>query len=80
MANVSPADVRDAINVSEADIPDVKLQKMVKRAEVTLEFGLGGTHKTVFTGCKWENVAIPTRVEELVSLKARFVAKTVAIS
>ena len=41
MANVSPADVRDAINVSEADIPDVKLQKMVKRAEVTLELELG---------------------------------------
>ena len=37
MANVSPSDVRDAINVSETDVPDVKLQKMVKRAEVTLE-------------------------------------------
>jgi len=33
--------VRDAINVSEADVPDVKLQKMVKRAEVTLELELG---------------------------------------
>jgi hypothetical protein len=53
---------------------------VVNDAEFTLEFGLGGTHKTVFTGCKWENVAIPTRVEELVSLKARFVAKAVAIS
>jgi hypothetical protein len=41
MANVSPSDVRDAINVTEADIPDVKLQKMVKRAEVTLELELG---------------------------------------
>ena len=41
MANVSPNDVRDAINVSDADIPDVKLQKMVKRAEVTLELELG---------------------------------------
>ena len=40
MANVSPSDVRDAINVSDADIPDVKLQKMVKRAEVTLELEL----------------------------------------
>jgi hypothetical protein len=34
-----PSDVRDAINVSDADIPDVKVQKMVKRAEVTLELG-----------------------------------------
>jgi len=41
LANVSLSDVRDVINVSEADIPDVKLQKMVKRAEVTLELELG---------------------------------------
>ena len=41
MANVSLSDVRDTINVSEADIPDAKLQKMVKRAEVTLELELG---------------------------------------
>ena len=41
MANVSLSDVRDAINVSETDVPDDKLQKMVKRAEVTLELELG---------------------------------------
>jgi hypothetical protein len=41
LANVSLSDVRDTINVSDADIPDVKLQKMVKRAEVTLELELG---------------------------------------
>jgi hypothetical protein len=41
LANVSLADVRDVINVGEADIPDDKLQKMVKRAEVTLELELG---------------------------------------
>ena len=41
MANVSLSDVRDTINVSNADIPDVKLQKMVKRAEVTLELEVG---------------------------------------
>jgi len=40
LANVSPSDVRDTINVSTADIPDAKLQKMVKRAEVTLELEL----------------------------------------
>ena len=40
MANVSLSDVRDAINLSEADVPDEKLQKMVKRAEVTLELEL----------------------------------------
>jgi hypothetical protein len=41
LANVSLGDVRDAINVSDADVPDVKLQKMMKRAEVTLELELG---------------------------------------
>ena len=40
MANVSLSDVRDAINLSIADVPDEKLQKMVKRAEVTLELEL----------------------------------------
>ena len=32
--------MRDAINLSVADVPDEKLQKMVKRAEVTLELEL----------------------------------------
>ena len=41
MANESLADVCDVINISEAEIPDDRLQKMVKRAEVTLELELG---------------------------------------
>jgi hypothetical protein len=41
LANVSLSDVRDTINVSASDIPDAKLQKMIKRAEVTLELELG---------------------------------------
>ncbi|MCW4046093.1 MAG: phage tail tube protein [Candidatus Bathyarchaeota archaeon] len=53
---------------------------VVNDAEFSLEFGLGGTSKAVFTGCKWETTASPTHIEELVSLKATFVAKTVAIS
>ena len=53
---------------------------VVNDAEFTVEFGLGGSHKAVFSNCKWENIAAPTRVEELVSLKAAFIAKTVAIS
>ncbi len=40
-----------------------------------LEFGLGGSNKAVFTECKWENVATPTRIEDLIALKASFVAK-----
>ena len=41
VANVSLADVRDTVNVSNPDVPDEKLQKMIKRAEVTLELELG---------------------------------------
>jgi hypothetical protein len=41
LTNGSLSDVRDTINVGEADVPDAKLQKMVKRAEVTLELELG---------------------------------------
>jgi len=37
---VSVDDVRDVINVSAVDIPDAKVLKMIKRAEVTLELEL----------------------------------------
>jgi len=40
LASVTVDDVRDVINVSAADIPDTKVLKMVKRAEVTLELEL----------------------------------------
>jgi hypothetical protein len=57
-----------------------EFEDVINDAEFSLEFGLGGSHKAVFSNCKWENAVAPTRVEELVSLKALFVAKTVAIS
>ena len=41
MASVTVDDVRDVINVSQADIPDSKIVKMIKRAEVTLELETG---------------------------------------
>ena len=40
MANVTVDDVRDVINLSVTDIPDTKVLKMIKRAEVTLELEL----------------------------------------
>jgi len=52
----------------------------INDAEFSLEFGLGGTNKAVFSNCRWESVSSPTRIEDLVSVKASFVAKTVAIS
>ena len=41
MASVGVDDVRDVINVSSAEVPDAKVLKMVKRAEVTLELERG---------------------------------------
>jgi len=41
LASVTADDVRDVINISSADIPDDKILKMIKRAEVTLELELG---------------------------------------
>ncbi len=37
MAAVSADDVRDVINVSSAEVPDTRVLKMIKRAEVALE-------------------------------------------
>jgi hypothetical protein len=41
---------------------------------------LGGSNYALFKYCKWENVAAPTRIEDLVSLKARFIARDVVIA
>jgi len=48
---------------------------VISDTEFDLEFGLGGSNKAVFTSCKWENVATPSRIEDLIALKAPFVAK-----
>ena len=37
MVSVSVDDVRDVVNVSSAEVPDAKVLKMIKRAEVALE-------------------------------------------
>jgi len=41
LASVSVDDVRDVINVGSAEVPDAKVLKMIKRAEVTLELETG---------------------------------------
>jgi hypothetical protein len=43
--------------------------------EFTLEFGLGGTCKATFSSCKWDSTSIPSKIEDLISLRAPFVAK-----
>lgn len=51
-----------------------EFDEVISDASFDLEFGLG-SNKAVFSGCKWENVAAPTRIEDLVACKASFVAK-----
>jgi hypothetical protein len=41
LANISLSDIRDTLNITAADVPDAKLQKMIKRAQVTLSLELG---------------------------------------
>jgi hypothetical protein len=53
---------------------------VINDAAFTLEFGLGGSNKAVFTDCKWDTVTSPTRIEDLVTVKAPFTAKSVTIS
>jgi len=48
--------------------------------EFSLEFGLGGSNKAVFSNCKWQNVRNIGRIEDLIAVKAPFVAKSIAIS
>jgi hypothetical protein len=53
---------------------------VVNDSEFSLKFGLGGSNSALFKYCKWEKVGSPTKVEDLVSLKAPFVARDVTIS
>ena len=45
MASLTVDDVRDTINISSADIPDSRILKMIKRAEV-VEKSVQGVIKT----------------------------------
>lgn len=57
-----------------------ELDDVIGDTAFSLELGLGGTHKAVFTGCKWESSVLSTRVEELVSQRLAFTARDVTIS
>jgi len=57
-----------------------ELDDIINDTEYTLEFGLSGTNKALFSGCKWESNILATRTEELVSQKLAFTAKSVTIS
>ena len=54
--------------------------EVINDSEFSLQFGLGGSSTALFKYCKWENVSTPTQIEDLVALKASFVARDVIIS
>jgi len=54
--------------------------EVINDSEFGLQFGLGGSSTALFKYCKWENVSTPTQIEDLVALKASFVARDVIIS
>ena len=54
--------------------------EVINDIEFSLQFGLGGSSTALFKYCKWENVSTPTQIEDLVALKASFVARDVIIS
>jgi len=53
---------------------------VVDDSEFSLKFGLGGSSSALFKYCKWERVGTLTKIEDLVSLKAPFVARDLVIS
>ena len=57
-----------------------EFEDVISDSEFSLKFGLGGSNYALFKYCKWENVTVPTKIEDLVSLKAKFIARDVVIS
>jgi len=57
-----------------------EFEDVINDAEFSLKFGLGSTNSALFKYCKWEDVSTPTKIEDLVSLKAKFAARDVWIS
>jgi hypothetical protein len=76
-----PARHRDLSGELTFEFEDkAEFEDVINDAEFSLKFGLGGTNSALFKYCKWEEVSTPTKIEDLVSLKAKFAAKDVLIS
>jgi hypothetical protein len=59
---------------------DDEFDDVINDSEFSLKFGLGPSNSALFKYCKWDEVTTPTRMEDLVSLKAKFAARDVVIS
>lgn len=55
---------------------------LINDSELSLEFGLGGSpaKKATFSFSKWDNVSTPTRIEDLIALKAPFTSRYVTLA
>ncbi|MEM2675875.1 MAG: phage tail tube protein [Candidatus Bathyarchaeia archaeon] len=56
-----------------------EINDVINDNEFSLKFNMG-TGYALFKYCKWEEVSAPVKVEDLVSLKAKFVARDVVIA
>jgi hypothetical protein len=76
-----PARHRELIGELTFEFEDKQeFEDVINDDEFSLKFGLGGSNSALFKYCKWESVATPTRLEDLVTLKARFAARDLVIS
>ncbi|MEM3162572.1 MAG: phage tail tube protein, partial [Candidatus Bathyarchaeia archaeon] len=56
-----------------------EINDVVNDSEFSLKFNMG-SGSALFKYCKWEEVSAPTKIEDLVTLKAKFVARDVVIA
>jgi len=54
--------------------------EVINDTEFSIQLGLGATNDILFKYCKWDNVIAPTRIEDLVSLRAPFTARDVTLT
>jgi hypothetical protein len=53
---------------------------VINDVSFALELGLGGSNKATISDCKWTKVSTPTKVSDLIALKAPFIAKGITIA
>jgi hypothetical protein len=58
----------------------VQLIEATHDFEFSLAFGLGGDSSVLFKYCKWDPVSLPTKNEDLVSVKAAFTAREIVLT
>jgi hypothetical protein len=59
---------------------DWALVDLLADSQFSLNFILGTGHQALFTYCKWEEFNPTTKIKDLVSVKLKFLAQTVAIT